>query len=49
MCILIADGETIAYDLPYSMAIREARVAARLLGTTVMLLNLKTMEISRWN
>jgi len=48
MCILIADGETIAYDLPYSVAIREARVAARLLGTTVTIYNLKTKELTKW-
>lgn len=42
MCILICNGETIAYDLPYSLAVREARVAARLLGTTVTIFNLKT-------
>lgn len=48
MCILIADGETIAYDLPYSVAIREARIAARLLGTAVTVYNLKTKELSKW-
>jgi len=48
MCVLIADGETIAYDLPYSMAMREAKVAARLFGTTITLVNLKTREISQW-
>ena len=48
MCILIANGETIAYDLPYSLAVREARVAARLLGTAVTIYNLKTKELEQW-
>jgi hypothetical protein len=48
MCILIADGETIAYDLPYATAVREARIAARLLGTAVTVYNLKTKELSKW-
>lgn len=48
MCILIADGETLAYDLPYSMAVREAKLAARLFNTTVTVVNLLTKETTQW-
>jgi hypothetical protein len=48
MCILICNGETIAYDLPYSLAMREARVAARLLGSSVTIYNVKTKETIQW-
>lgn len=42
MCILIANGETLATGLSHAAAIREARVAAQLLGTTVTIFDLKT-------
>lgn len=49
MCILIANGETLAIDLTYSSAMREAKVAARLLETTIVIFDLKTGRTTKWN
>ncbi len=49
MCILIANGETLAFDLSYSRAMREAKVAARLLETTITIFDLKTGRTTKWN
>jgi len=48
MCILIANGETLATGLSHTAAMREARIASRLLGTTVTIFNLKTRESVEW-
>ncbi len=48
MCILIANGETLAIDLTYSSAMREAKVAARLLETTITIFNTQTGRITKW-
>jgi hypothetical protein len=48
MCILIANGETLATGLSHAAAMREARVAARLFNTTVTVFNLKTKESTEW-
>ena len=48
MCVLICNGETLATETSYARASREARFAARLLGATVTILNLKTGERVEW-
>ncbi len=48
MCILIANGETLAIDLTYSTAMREAKYAARLLGTTITIFNIQTGSVTKW-
>lgn len=42
MCILIANGETLATGLSPTAAMREARIAAQLLGTIITIFDLKT-------
>lgn len=48
MCILIANGETLATGLSHAAAMREAKVAARLFETTVTVVNLITKETTLW-
>ena len=48
MCVLVANGETLATGLSHSHAMREARVAARLFNTTVTVVNLLTKETTQW-
>ena len=48
MCILICNGETLGTEPNYPRAAREARYAARLLGATITVLNLKTGERVQW-
>lgn len=48
MCVLICNGETLGFEPTYARARLEARIAARLFGETVTILNLKTGERVEW-
>lgn len=48
MCILLCNGETLGCEPTYARARSEARIAARLFGEPVTILNLKTGERVEW-
>lgn len=48
MCVLICNGETLGIAPSYAIAMREAKVAARLFSAPVTIVNLKTKETVEW-
>lgn len=48
MCVLICNGETLGFEPTYGRACSEARIAVRILGAPVTILNLKTGERVEW-